>query len=141
MSGAVTEPRSLSSLRNQASTKATRTTGAAYRNTSVMEVEYALRIEGRRSAGSIWMARGSAASRSASAPGGTDRPARALSSCPVSRLVKTVPKMATPNEAPMERKNVAPEVATPRSWYETAFCTTRTRTCMTRPSPAPKTKK
>ncbi len=34
----------------------------------------------------------------------------------MSRLVKTVPKMATPNEAPMERKNVAPEVATPRSW-------------------------
>ena len=28
---------------------------------------------------------------------------------------KTVPKTATPNEAPMERKKVAPEVATPRS--------------------------
>ena len=55
--------------------------------------------------------------------------------------MKTVPKMATPNEAPMERKKVAPEVATPRSSYATAFCTTRTSTCMTRPSPAPKTKK
>jgi len=41
--------------------------------------------------------------------------------------------MATPNEAPMDRKKVAPEVATPRSWYETAFCTMSTNTCMTRP--------
>ncbi|CAM5238775.1 hypothetical protein STANM309S_04186 [Streptomyces tanashiensis] len=41
----------------------------------------------------------------------------------------------------MERKKVTPEVATPRSSWETAFCTTTTRTWMTRPSPAPKTKK
>jgi len=38
-------------------------------------------------------------------------------------------------------EKVAPEVATPRSSYETAFCTMSTNTCMTRPSPSPKTKK
>lgn len=62
------------------------------------------------------MARGSAASRPASTPDGSDCPASASVSWPVSRLAKMVPKMATPNAEPMDRKNVAPEVATPRSW-------------------------
>lgn len=84
---------------------------------------------------------GSALSESVVMPGGRFCPARAFVRLSPRRLAKTVPKIATPNEAPMDRKNVAPEVATPRSSYETAFCTISTRTCMTRPRPRPKTKK
>ena len=36
------------------------------------------------------------------------------------------------------RKNVAALVATPRSLYDTAFCTATTSTCMIRPMPTPK---
>ena len=36
------------------------------------------------------------------------------------------------------RKNVAELVATPRSWYETEFCTATTSTCMVSPMPTPK---
>ena len=49
------------------------------------------------------------------------------------------PKMAAPNELPMVRKNVTPEVATPRSEKLTVFCTISTSTCMHRPIPAPST--
>jgi hypothetical protein len=39
----------------------------------------------------------------------------------------------------MERKNVAPEVATPRSAWLTAFCTAMTSTCIEAPMPTPST--
>ncbi|GAA3065805.1 hypothetical protein GCM10020000_57130 [Streptomyces olivoverticillatus] len=47
-------------------------------------------------------------------PGGSVAPARASVMRGPSLLVKIVPKTETPKEAPMERKKVAPEVATPR---------------------------
>ena len=40
---------------------------------------------------------------------------------------------------PIERNSVAPEVATPSCSYDTAFCTARTSTCITMPSPRPST--
>lgn len=46
--------------------------------------------------------------------------------------------MAAPKELPMVRKNVTPEVATPRSVKSTVFCTVSTRTCMLNPMPAPR---
>lgn len=61
------------------------------------------------------MDRGSASSWSMLTPGGRVTPAREVDSMSPSLWLKTVPKMATPKEAPMERKKVAPEVATPRS--------------------------
>lgn len=74
-------------------------------------------------------------------PGGSRDPCKAAASLSPSRFAKTVPKMATPKDAPMDRKKVAPDVATPRSSYETAFCTISTSTCMTSPSPSPNTQK
>ena len=53
--------------------------------------------------------------------------------------MKTVPNTATPMQLPMVRKNVAALVAVPRSRYSTAFCTARTSTCITMPSPTPST--
>ncbi len=49
------------------------------------------------------------------------------------------PKTAVPKQPPIPRKNVALEVATPRSWYDTEFWTATTNTCMISPSPTPKT--
>ena len=54
-------------------------------------------------------------------------------------LEKIAPKIAVPNEPPIERKNVAPEVATPSSLCGTPFCTMITSTCMTPPRPMPST--
>ena len=47
--------------------------------------------------------------------GGSGTPASAFISSVASRLENTEPQMATPNAPPMDRKNVAPEVAVPRS--------------------------
>ena len=58
---------------------------------------------------------------------------------PTSTLEKIAPKIAVPNEPPIERKNVAPEVATPSSLCGTPFCTMITSTCMTPPRPMPST--
>ena len=57
---------------------------------------------------------------------------------PTSRLAKIAPKIAVPNDPPIERKNVAPEVATPSSLCGTPFCTMVTSTCMTLPRPRPR---
>lgn len=38
----------------------------------------------------------------------------------------------------MVRKNVTPDVATPRSSKSDVFCTIRIRTCMDSPMPAPR---
>ena len=55
------------------------------------------------------------------------------------KFANSDPKIAAPNELPMVRKNVTPEVATPRSVKSTVFCTTSTSTCMLMPMPAPST--
>ena len=52
---------------------------------------------------------------------------------------KIAPKIATPNEPPIERKNVAVAVATPMFSAAASFWTTSTSTCMTRPMPTPTT--
>ena len=65
-------------------------------------------------------------------------PGIAASSC-ASRAAKIAPNTATPSEPPIERKNVAVEVATPMLRAGASFCTTSTRTCMTRPMPTPTT--
>ncbi len=49
------------------------------------------------------------------------------------------PKIAVPKDPPIDRKNVAPEVATPSSLCGTAFCTMMTSTCITPPRPMPRT--
>ena len=54
-----------------------------------------------------------------------------------SRAFRIVPKTATPNEPPSDRKNCAEAVATPRSRCSTAFCTASSDTCMTIPTPRP----
>ena len=54
------------------------------------------------------------------------------------KLANSEPKMAAPNELPMVRKNVTPEVATPRSSNFAVFCTVRMSTCMHRPMPVPR---
>lgn len=67
-SGAVTDPRSLSSRRNHASTNPTTVTGAAYRNTSVIEDAYASNASGRSPLGNSAIPRGSASSPSSETP-------------------------------------------------------------------------
>src|SRR3954452_1079598 len=42
-------------------------------------------------------------------------------------------------DPPNDRKNVTPEVATPRSRYSEVLCTMIVRICMHRPRPTPKT--
>src|SRR5436190_18857664 len=58
---------------------------------------------------------------------------------PCSLFAKIAPKIATPNEPPICRKRIAPDVATPMKRYSTAFCTASTSTCITIPSPSPTT--
>ncbi len=48
------------------------------------------------------------------------------------------PNIAAPNELPIVRKKVTPDVATPRSSKFDVFCTIRTSTCMHNPMPAPR---
>ena len=55
------------------------------------------------------------------------------------REAKIAPKIATPSEPPIERKNVAVEVATPMLRAGASFWTASTSTCMTRPMPTPTT--
>ena len=54
------------------------------------------------------------------------------------KLVNSEPKIAAPNELPIVRKNVTPDVATPRSSKLDVFCTISTSTCMHDPIPAPR---
>jgi hypothetical protein len=54
------------------------------------------------------------------------------------KLVNSEPKIAAPNELPIVRKKVTPEVATPRSSKLDVFCTISTSTCMHDPIPAPR---
>ena len=65
--------------------------------------------------------------------------AAASPSSSVRREAKIAPNSATPSEPPIERKNVAVEVATPMSLRRRAFWTTSTSTCITRPMPTPTT--
>ena len=48
-------------------------------------------------------------------PAGSLAVPRCLTRLPTSTLEKMAPKIAVPNDPPIERKNVAPEVATPSS--------------------------
>jgi hypothetical protein len=50
---------------------------------------------------------------------------------------KIAPNAATPNEPPIERKNVAALLATPRSRCSTLFCAISIVVCMRKPMPAP----
>jgi hypothetical protein len=54
-------------------------------------------------------------------------------------LANSEPNTAAPNELPMVRKNVTPDVATPRSAKSDVFCTISTSTCMHIPIPVPST--
>ena len=71
--------------------------------------------------------------------GGAPLRAMAAGSLPSRKLANMEPKIAAPNELPIVRKNVTPEVATPRSVKSTVFCTTRMSTCMLSPIPMPST--
>ena len=126
--------RSGTSLRNSATTNPTRATGAAQRNTSAERIgvggddrrghvvrQLVQRLRGLRGRGGAPLA----------ASAGPIRSCR--------KLVNSEPKMAAPNELPMVRKNVTPDVATPRSAKLEVFCTIRTSTCMHIPMPAPRT--
>ena len=64
-------------------------------------------------------------------------PGSRSASSPVSRAERTAPRIATPNEPPSDRKNVAAAVPAPMSRSSTAFCTARISDCMHRPSPTP----
>ncbi len=72
-------------------------------------------------------------------PDGSFTPCSWLARLPTRTLEKIAPKIAVPNEPPIDRKNVAPEVATPSSLCGTAFWTMMTSTCMTPPMPMPST--
>ena len=82
-----------------------------------------------RAAPAVTPRRGAALRSAASA--GPIRPAR--------KLANSDPKIAAPNELPMVRKNVTPDVATPRSAKLAVFCTISTSTCMHSPIPEPRT--
>ena len=71
-------------------------------------------------------------------PDRPEAPGMPASSLP-SRDAKIAPKIATPSEPPIERKNVAVEVATPMLRAGASFWTASTITCMTRPMPMPTT--
>src|SRR5690349_3191401 len=55
------------------------------------------------------------------------------------KLANNDPNIAAPKELPIVRKNVTPDVATPRSSNLAVFCTTSTSTCMHSPIPDPST--
>ena len=74
------------------------------------------------------------AARSAAAPAGRSAPSRVAS-----WLLNSAPNTATPIDPPTDRKKFTLAVATPMSRAGTADCTASTMTCMTIPSPAPKT--
>src|SRR3954471_555108 len=77
---------------------------------------------------------GDAAARGGAPPAASAGPIR-----PARKLANKDPKMAAPKELPIVRKNVTPDVATPRSVKLAVFCTTSTSTCMHSPIPAPST--
>ena len=68
-----------------------------------------------------------------------DDGAREVESSSGRRAAKIAPKIATPNEPPIERKNVAVAVATPMFSGGASFWTISTSTCMTSPIPTPTT--
>src|ERR1700741_2846067 len=79
------------------------------------------------------------ASGELTAAGGAPLTARAGPILLLRKLTNSEPEIAAPNELPIVRKNVTPEVATPRSSKFDVFCTMRTSTCIDNPIPAPKT--
>ena len=69
----------------------------------------------RSTAGSLSRMAGLPSAADGCTPAGSVAPCSALASCPASRLLNTEPKIATPNDPPIVRKNVTPDVAAPRS--------------------------
>ena len=88
-------------------------------------------------AGNLWMAPGLSAFRLS--PDGALVRWSAFSTLLTTRLAKMAPNTAVPNDPPIIRKKVTPEVAVPSSSYGTAFWTATVRTCRIRPSPSPNT--
>ena len=115
MSGAADVARSGTSRRNQVSTNAAAATGTAPRNTVWKDSTYACRMSACSAAGSRFSAAGLAWAEAGLNPRGSGAPCSAAARLAASRLEKIDPKMATPNEPPMVRKNVTLEVAAPRS--------------------------
>ena len=134
--GLCTVLRSGTSFSSQASTKATSVTAAPTMKTGCSASTNACRNSSRITGSSAWTWSGLMFTppprRAATSPGSRS------SSC-VSREAKIAPNSATPSEPPMERKNVAVEVATPMSRGGASFWTTSTITCITSPIPTPST--
>src|SRR5262245_19731995 len=99
------------SRRNQLRTKPTHAIAAAYRKIAVIESEYAPITRAAVVAGRPATSRGLPCRAAGSNPRGRAIEAMLTASWDA----KMEPKMDTPNEPPIERKNVADEVATPRS--------------------------
>ena len=128
---------SMSSSGTSLSVSATRkpitATGAAHRNTRPSESEYASTIGAATESGSWWSTCGDWAA-AGGAPLAANAPAIRLSR----KFANNDPKTAAPKELPMVRKNVTPDVATPRSEKLAVLCTMSTRTCMHIPMPVPR---
>src|ERR1035437_568253 len=72
-------------------------------------------------------------------PAGSLAVPRCVTKLPTSTFEKMAPKIAVPNDPPMDRKKVAPEGATPSSGEGTACWPISTSACTTQPSPTPST--
>ena len=122
---------------NQVATNAIAAIGTAMRNTVWIDSAYPA-TKPSRTAADRWLSTAGVTSALLK-PFGSVTPCRWLARLPISTLEKIAPKIAVPKEPPIDRKNVAAEVATPSSLCGTAFCTIVTSTCMTPPMPAPRT--
>ena len=128
--------RERSSLRKTPITSATTTIGSATRNISLIASLNAPVTSLCIESGSALIASTSFATSPSPSAGSPPRgaPAAASARCTASRLERTAPKSAAPNEPPICRKNCTELVATPISVRATEFCTAITSTCMVKPS-------
>ncbi len=113
--------------------------GTPTRNTVSIERANASTTGARTACGRLRMTAGLPLSVSGETPAGSCPPGSRSARLDASWFVSTAPRSATPNEPPIERRNVAAPVAVPRSLRSTAFCTARTSTCITMPRPSPST--
>src|SRR6266704_3678938 len=109
------DSRSGSSFRNSTTRNAAATMGTPARNTAWTEWATAWTTPSRTGAGSARILAGLCCSACGSRPPARARAGTSLGRYHASRFVRIAPKMATPNEPPIERKKVAAEVAVPRS--------------------------
>jgi hypothetical protein len=121
------------SRRNSAITSAMTAQGIAKRKTSANESEKAFMTISCAAGGRFWSVSRLPLTFTPGAPAG---------SCSAiwwaMRLVSTAPNRAAPRLLPIDLKKVTEEVAVPSSSFLTAFCTARTVTGITQPSPSPK---